>query len=375
MVEMAVSFPNRCRNFLFILSFFVNMMVASSNAMDTFIVSFQSQGTKSINHWMKYNKMINGFEKEFSACHWQKIRFFSLGMNAVWSYCFILQESDNDLKCIQLVQKTSSDAGRNVDLWAFISRVGREIRVDSIPFKHREWNHICFIYSSIEKMAKFYYNGKLLGSEISENFTDPINSNSIYKSSFTVAQEPDTINGGYSSNQLFNGDISELNIWSRLVSDAEIRSMAECTVLIRGDIVAWEQNNFQINEAKVIGSQNKNIFCKAERKLAIFPQRRSFQGAKSLCKIHGGKLVVPLSSSDNKKILDILSKHRRTCLEGGNVLDKGHATWLGMERYHREWYDKDSTGQLQLINYTHWNMERCTNTDCGDGNFGCPYIE
>ena len=363
----------RCVSFM--SCFFVIVIFGPSQGMDTFVVSFQSKGTKSIDHWMKYNKKIGGFGKEFSACHWERVRFFSLDINSVWAYCFILHEQDNDLKCLQFNHRTGSDAGRKVDLVIFSSLLGRKILAYSIPFRHRQWNHICFTYSSLKKLAKFYYNGKLVSIENSTNFTLEISGKSVYKSSFIVGQEPDKINGGFSSVQLFNGDLSELNIWRRILSDEQIVSLSQCHLLIRGDIISWEQNNFDINEVKVIGSQEKDIFCKAQRRLVIFPQRQSYKRAQTLCKIHGGKLTVPLSRSDDTSILHILSKHKRACLQEQNVLAKGHATWLGMERYQTKWYSTDTTGRLQRINYTNWDLEQCTQTDCGSENFGCPYME
>ena len=351
----------------------------------TFLVSFQTEGKISTEAWMKYKENITGIDEEFSACHWERIRYFAVEVNAIWAYCFIFSESDINLKCIQIYHYASTSAKRNVDLGIHLEVVtGNVVTVasvmsHSIPYRHREWNHICFTYSSIKNVTQFYYNGKPITTERSNNIKNLpriFSDKSLFKSTFTVAQEPDNITGGYSPMQLFNGEISELNLWGEMIHEIQIIALANCSSNTKGDVVAWEKQRFVINKADVREINNNALFCEPQNTFAIFPQRTAYLNSKNLCEIHGGKLVVPTSDADQKKILNILSRHKRACIDTQNELLKGKAIWLGMERKRAVWYKADSINMFRPINFTKWNPDGCTKENCGlNLNLSCPYME
>ena len=228
----------------------------------TFLASFQSDGIRSTTQWMKYKGKVAGLDKDFSACHWEKVRYFSLEINSIWAYCFIFSASEklDNQNCLQLYHNFTS-ANTEVDMVMYLKK--EKYIAISVPFRHREWNHICFTYSSINKVARFYYNGKPVITETSSHFPEILESNDVvFDSSFTIAQEPDTLNGGYNPAQLFNGEISELNIWSKVIDETQISAMARCFSIVKGDIVAWDKQTFVFNNvlAKKINNITK-LFC------------------------------------------------------------------------------------------------------------------
>ena len=98
-------------------------IVVESAKLNTFVVSFQSDQSTTIDHWMRYKGQITGIEKEFTCCHWEKVRFFSLEFNSVWAYCFISPEIEVKLPCIQFYHyRNTESAGRNFDLALFGSQ-------------------------------------------------------------------------------------------------------------------------------------------------------------------------------------------------------------------------------------------------------------
>ena len=214
--------------------------INKSDASNTFIVSFQSDGSWSTDQWMRYNPKIVNVKKEFTVCHWEKLRYFSTSINSVWAYCYITSDSDTKLKCWQLYHYTNfNSVGRNIDLVG--QSLDLEVIAEAVPFRHRQWNHFCFAYSSNKKVGKLYYNGELIKQVSEGNFTDIESGESVLQSSFIIAQEPDIFEGGYDPAQLFNGEISELNMWNKVIDDTEIKSLATCSKLVRGDVIAWEK--------------------------------------------------------------------------------------------------------------------------------------
>ena len=275
---------------LAILPVHVSTQPIDASHESTFSVSFQSDGTKSINEWMKYKDKIFGINKELTVCHWEKLRYFSVDFESIWSYCYIKNASNQVPECIQFGHYRNFDSiGRNIDVFVnkFVAK--------SVPFRHRTWNHFCYTYSAIHKTYKLYYNGKLI-KEGPDEYNEAIASGkSVFSSSFTIAQEVDTIDGGYDPEQLFDGEISELNVWNEELDEMKIKMMAECLQVLKGNVVPWVLAKFVINEAKVINVTSVRSFCKKEKHLVLFPQKVLREQAKDLCEIHGGDLIAPSS--------------------------------------------------------------------------------
>ena len=138
----------------------------SNASEDPFIVSFQKPGssTWSTDEWMEYTKEIP-FVKEFSACFWGKVRYFPADYVSVWQYCgvsHIEPTKSKSMECVQFYFRPNvTSSSRHIDIYAWIH--SQEITVYSTRYKHRTWNHFCWIYSSNNGESKFYHNGVLVG--------------------------------------------------------------------------------------------------------------------------------------------------------------------------------------------------------------------
>ena len=124
---------------------------------ESFVVSFQ-EGIKNIdyhvdNQWMEYTGEIPSI-KDFTACHWMNIRYFSKELMPIWSYCMIRDEKErNDTDCLQIsFIPVPESANRNVKTQIFLpwyrikGRVNKATHILLKPFKHRSWNHVCWTY-------------------------------------------------------------------------------------------------------------------------------------------------------------------------------------------------------------------------------------
>ena len=77
----------------------------------SFISSFHSSGKWNEDEWIEYKDDIPSFN-EFTACHWEKIKYFSEQINTVWSYCMYLTKDDPKLRCLEVYYLISSNIGR-----------------------------------------------------------------------------------------------------------------------------------------------------------------------------------------------------------------------------------------------------------------------
>ena len=194
-------------------------------ATKSFILSFQESGGWSTEEWAKYKGKLP-LMKEFTSCHWEKIRFFSADVMTVWSYCTAQNDSGINMTCTNLeVRSNPATAGRQVIVsgWLQGGQAYVEANVDS--FRHRTWNHMCWSYSSITGAHKFFYNGKLIHTL---SISGPVitGGDDVPISSFIIGQDPDIIDGEFDSTQLFNGEISELNIWTVSYTHLTLPTMA-----------------------------------------------------------------------------------------------------------------------------------------------------
>ncbi len=136
---------------------------------EQFVATFQEGITSSDlhqdSHYMEYTGDIPQITN-FTACHWMNIKYFSSELMPIWSYCFVRKGYD-DLECLQLsFVPISSSANRDLRTKALLpwSRLlgsfDNSIVIEVKPFRHRAWNHICWVYSSTTDCHEIYYNGE-----------------------------------------------------------------------------------------------------------------------------------------------------------------------------------------------------------------------
>ena len=100
----------------------------------------------------------------------------------------------------------------------------------------------------------------------------------------------------------------------------DVRSMALCQTQNKGNIVAWEKSSLLNNNAIMKDISDTSYFCNTSTRYVIFPHRmRSLEGELT-CWGHGGEVAVPNSDEETQEILDLVSKHKRKCMENSNSL-------------------------------------------------------
>ena len=306
---------------------------------------------------------------EFTACHWEKIRFFSSDSMTTWAYCIAKKDQHNDLNCTQLY---SSGNGTTTDqqlvLSGWVNGGPTEYSVNIENYRHRTWNHFCWKYSTIMKDNKFYYNGVFIGSvSMTEALPIPIADDSKV-TSIVLGQDPDVFNGEFSATQLLNGEISELNFWDTILSDEKISAIAKCQSVEKGNVISWEEKFVTNHGAEIIEIFDSDTFCVEEETFIVFPKRQPISIAKDLCTSHGGQLITPSSLQENDKMIDILKQHEEICMEENptNPANTGKAAWLGLVKENSTWYTLNAESQKSVLNFTNWGNQPPIfgDTDC-----------
>ena len=348
------------------LLFFLTCLLAPEYVLchKSFVVSFQAQKngiySPSTDEWIEYLKDLSP-AKEFTFCHWIKPSFFNEDTSAnTGAYCFMQTAKDN-IECMQtFFHADPESANRNV---IFYGEIGwnkkyvifsRPIK----PFPHRSWVHFCWSFSSISGESKLYYNGNLLGSDTvndADNDTLIKGKNEVFDAAFVFGQEPDSMRGGYDKTQTFFGDLAEFNLWSYIVDDKQINDMGHCKDWTQGNMVAWKKVNWETNNVVLNYIEDAPSICSELHNLVIFPQKVAYSQAVEICALHGGKMALPSSETENDEILKIVSKHNEKCIEPEET-ETGRAVWLGATYENQAWRQTKPGGSPgNLISYTNWS--------------------
>ena len=351
---------------------------AIGSTTSSFYISFQRSKNLSTEEWAEYKGDMPEL-KEFTACHWDKPTSFNDQINTIWGYCVKVNNSEK-IDCFQLLLSLDpSTANRQAEIYSTVDyrynnkRGFIELRNKTIRYKHRKWQHYCWMYSSITGENAMYFNGNMIASK-----TIPRSHRTVWRgtqigveTAFIIAQEQDKIRGGYQRTQVFTGDIAEVNIWDYPLNKTKIKAMANCKIRMKGNVKSWKIGNLEIRGAIVVNISDTQMFCEAEKRLIIFPTRKPLSMAKSICTIHGGKIVTPSSDKENKEVIEVVKKHHKNCIDTKNTNKRnwGKLTWLGVKRSDAVWYDVQGDDLRQPINYSRWLTHFYKN------NVDCAYLQ
>ncbi|KAG7507096.1 neuronal pentraxin-2-like [Solea senegalensis] len=117
-------------------------------------------------------------------------------------------------------------------------------KVAQLPLEVRDgrWHHICVSWTTRDGQWEAYQNGGKLGSGDNLAAWHPIKSGGV----IILGQEQDVVGGRFDAGQAFVGELSQVNIWDRVLKPVEIQSMANCSSYLPGNVVSWLASNVEV---------------------------------------------------------------------------------------------------------------------------------
>ncbi|XP_044513373.1 neuronal pentraxin-2 [Gracilinanus agilis] len=105
-----------------------------------------------------------------------------------------------------------------------------------------KWHHICVTWTTRDGMWEAFQDGEKLGT--GENLAPwhPIKPGGV----LILGQEQDTVGGRFDATQAFVGELSQFNIWDRVLKAQEIMNIANCSTNMPGNIIPWVDNNVDV---------------------------------------------------------------------------------------------------------------------------------
>uniref|UniRef100_A0A3Q3K100 Pentraxin (PTX) domain-containing protein n=1 Tax=Monopterus albus TaxID=43700 RepID=A0A3Q3K100_MONAL len=189
---------------------------------DGFVLSFP----------MRTNYMYGLVRKEitemyaFTACVWLKAKEGGIGT----PFSYSVPGQPNELVLLQgvhnPVELLINDKGANLPL----------------PLPQDEWQHICVSWTLRDGVWKAYQGGKMKGKGEGLAAWHPIKPGGV----LILGQEQDTVGGRFDASQALVGELSQFNLWDRVLKPAEVAALAECSSSALGNITPWTDDDIDV---------------------------------------------------------------------------------------------------------------------------------
>ncbi|XP_075965498.1 neuronal pentraxin-2 [Anarhichas minor] len=101
-----------------------------------------------------------------------------------------------------------------------------------------KWHHVCVTWSTRDGQWEAYQDGVQRGSGLNLSPWHPIKPGGV----FIMGQEQDILGGRFDATQSFVGEMSDVHMWSHVLTASDIYSLASCGSHLRGDVIAWSES-------------------------------------------------------------------------------------------------------------------------------------
>uniref|UniRef100_A0A9J7Z7Y7 Si:dkey-14o18.2 n=1 Tax=Cyprinus carpio carpio TaxID=630221 RepID=A0A9J7Z7Y7_CYPCA len=106
-----------------------------------------------------------------------------------------------------------------------------------------KWHHLCVTWSTRDGMWEAYLDGVKRGSGENLSPWHPIKPGGV----FILGQEQDTLGGRFDATQSFVGEMSDLQLWSRVLTSTEIYNQVSCSSHLTGDVITWSESMVELH--------------------------------------------------------------------------------------------------------------------------------
>ncbi|CAN8028078.1 unnamed protein product [Ixodes persulcatus] len=121
------------------------------------------------------------------------------------------------------------------DYSGFVLYVNGRRVVTDVTANDGYWHHVCFTWSSAGGSWGVLKDGRLAeqGTGLADGFEIPADGTLV------LGQEQDVRGGDFSVSESFSGELTQVNIWSKVLNASEITSLLNRCSFYHGDVVAW----------------------------------------------------------------------------------------------------------------------------------------
>ncbi|KAI8497393.1 hypothetical protein Bbelb_246990, partial [Branchiostoma belcheri] len=118
---------------------------------------------------------------------------------------------------------------------------GQRVDIADLPIYDNVWHEICATWSSTAGHYQLYADGVLRASDVGLSVGEIVNRGGAW----ILGQDQDTLGGGFVQGQAFRGELSQVNLWDRVLSEAEIGTSWSAFCSHHGNVIDWRATNVQ----------------------------------------------------------------------------------------------------------------------------------
>ncbi|XP_019615365.1 PREDICTED: uncharacterized protein LOC109463095 [Branchiostoma belcheri] len=146
-------------------------------------------------------------------------------------------------------KRTTFPSPRSTSNYLFIQ--GQEVVLGPLPVWDGARHALCVTWRSSDGAWQVFADGVLKNSGSGFCRGDRVRSGGT----LILAQEQDRVGGGFDRNQAFSGELSQVNLWYRVLSPAEVGADWSAFCNHHGNVIDWATANIQIVGQAVSGQE------------------------------------------------------------------------------------------------------------------------
>nr|XP_058965673.1 sushi, von Willebrand factor type A, EGF and pentraxin domain-containing protein 1-like isoform X1 [Pocillopora verrucosa] len=198
-------------------------------------------GQPSIKSYASITNATSSSLSEFTMCLFVKMKDTNLiGSQCLYSYATIGARYGNAFYVCLFFPgiRISIDASENDDTDA------------RVKINDTTWHHICVTWKNTKGYWQLYLDGQLQisGTDLKKDHQIPAGGTVV------IGQDQDKVGGGFGIEDSFGpGEVTEVNLWSRVLSGDEIATQkANCDIAQAGLVLWWGQFKGNVTGVKIV---------------------------------------------------------------------------------------------------------------------------
>ncbi|KAF2368337.1 Pentraxin-related [Trinorchestia longiramus] len=308
---------------------------AQTSANKTIQVYFLQQSQlPDVTSFMKWSGRFPSTLTAMSICYRIKVHFFRSEVTV-----FSLMDADG-----RDMRTDHNRRGMQVLLSQYNLRISTTI-VTPLLF----WSAFCVVVDATAGRIAIFFNGDL---EHEEKFLANTPVLSPKGGTVVLGQDQDVPGGLYDSSQSFCGEITDVQVYSYVLRDEELKNITLCTSSIdqkatRGDVIDWDSAQW------TLGEDYKEVPVRETCQVSptqhvMFQELLQFNAAVNLCSAFGGRLSLPSNDQELKEVYKIANQSAAACAPSNGPL-----TWLDMtdRSYEGEWRRASDNSKVTYFNW------------------------
>ena len=222
-----------------------------------------------------------------------------------------------------------------------------------MSIRQRVWNQVCWVHTE-DKDVIYTGNHMIPVNKTSQAQNDAMTfakTGDVNDALLIFGQTPNKIRTGFSIRKMFQGYLSDFNIWDRELTDGEMKRLRSCQGGEKGNFVQWARDNLNITGGEpniaLVNIEDMSSLCK-KKTFFVIPHDVSLRVAFKQCQALGGQIAVPENDEENDKVVDLVSEFKQ-CFDNPNSI-----AWIGIEKMKQTSKSQFQLGKiLQQYNITY----------------------